>query len=89
MPTQFSFRHSPSISMKMSVNIWKWRIAPGFACSRHHHENHFHLIGGNGGCCDFHISTVATPYGGPACAENLRPARRESGGADGSLTALG
>lgn len=80
MPARRSLRRSSLMSVKMSVNIWKWRIGSGFSCSHRHPENHFHLGCGNGGSGDFHISTISTPYGGTGLRWTFRsaPGRRRS-----------
>jgi hypothetical protein len=52
------------MAAEMTVHIWKWLIRSPLRFPAHRMEIISNLVVGNGGCRDFHMSTISTPYGG-------------------------
>ena len=65
--------------MEMALDIWKWRLSWTSSIFSRSFGNDFQKPRGNQGSRHFHISTISTPYGGPAYAERRRPAQSRRG----------
>ena len=62
-------------SVEMALEIWKWRVLWTSPISSRSAGNDFQQLRGNQCFRHFHMSTISTPYGGPASAERRRPAQ--------------
>jgi hypothetical protein len=61
--------------VEMALVMWKWRLSWASSISRSPVGNDFQQARGNQSFRHFHMSTIFTPYGGPASAERRRPAQ--------------
>jgi hypothetical protein len=66
---------SSIIFVKMALDIWKSRLYWTSSISSSLVGNDFQQPRGNQAFRHFHMSTISTPYGGPAYAERRRPAQ--------------
>jgi len=62
----------PFMSVEMALEIWKWRLSWTSSISSRAVGNDFQEARGNKRNRDFQMSTIFTPYGGPACPEHGR-----------------
>ena len=67
------------MSAEMALDIWKWRPSWTSSISSSPVGNDFRQPRGNESFRHFHMSTISTPYGGPAYAERRRPAQDRRG----------
>jgi len=65
--------------MEMALEIWKWRLPWISSISSRSVGNDFQQPRGNQSFRHFHMSTISTPYGGPACPGHGRPAQAVEG----------
>ena len=63
------------MSAEMALEIWNWRLSRTSSVSSSLVGNDFQQPRGNQSFRHFHMSTIFTPYGGPAHAERRRPAQ--------------
>jgi hypothetical protein len=62
------------MSVEMALEIWKWRLPWTSPISSSRVGNDLQQPRGNQSFRHFHMSTISTPYGGPAYAERRWPA---------------